>query len=88
MRNTGGWSTSTKAGCRWKSLQPCLWRTASAIESPQHCETLVDKDIELVTHVDPSILGGLVLRVEDKLIDGSTRARLQRLRRNMTTTGV
>ena len=48
---------------------------------------IVDKDIELVTHVDPSILGGLVLMVEDKLIDGSTRARLQRLRRNMTTSG-
>ena len=48
---------------------------------------VVDKDIELVTHVDPSILGGLVLMVEDKLIDGSTRARLQRLRRNMTSSG-
>jgi F-type H+-transporting ATPase subunit delta len=49
---------------------------------------IVNKDIELVTHVDPSILGGLVLMVEDKLMDGSTRARLERLRRNMTTSGV
>ena len=49
---------------------------------------IVNKDIELVTHVDPSILGGLVLMVEDKLIDGSTRARLQRLRRNMALSGV
>ena len=48
---------------------------------------VVNKDIELVTHVDPSILGGLVLMVEDKLIDGSTKAKLQRLRRNMTTSG-
>ena len=48
---------------------------------------IVAKDIELVTHVDPSILGGLVLMVEDKLIDGSTRAKLQGLRRNMTASG-
>jgi F-type H+-transporting ATPase subunit delta len=49
---------------------------------------IVDKDIELVTHIDPSILGGLVLMVEDKLIDGSTRARLRGLRRNMIGSGL
>lgn len=46
---------------------------------------IVGKEVELVTHVDPAILGGLVLMVEDKLIDGSTRARLNGLRRSMTT---
>ena len=45
---------------------------------------IVEKEVELVTHVDPAILGGLVLMVEDKLIDGSTRARLNSLRRSMS----
>jgi len=30
--------------------------------------------------VDPSILGGMVIRIGDQMLDGSTRARLQDLR--------
>jgi len=33
--------------------------------------------------VDPSILGGVVVRVGDKLVDGSIRTRLKRLRREL-----
>lgn len=33
--------------------------------------------------VDPSIIGGLVVRVGDKLVDGSIRTRLKRLRREL-----
>lgn len=36
--------------------------------------------IALVVEVDPSLLGGLVVRVGDRLIDGSVRGRLERLR--------
>ena len=32
------------------------------------------------TQVDPSILGGLIVRIGDRLVDGSTRARLRALR--------
>jgi len=32
---------------------------------------------------DPSLIGGLVLRVEDRMIDGSVRAQLERIRRRM-----
>ena len=38
------------------------------------------KRITLETQVDPSILGGLVVRIGDRLVDGSTRARLRALR--------
>ncbi len=40
---------------------------------------LIQKEVLLDTRVDPSVLGGLVMRVGDKLIDGSTRTRLQQL---------
>lgn len=41
---------------------------------------LVGRKIVLTTRVDPAILGGLVARVGDKLIDGSTKSRLDALR--------
>lgn len=42
----------------------------------QLLKDMVGKEIRLTTRVDPSILGGLVARVGDKVIDGSTRTRL------------
>jgi F-type H+-transporting ATPase subunit delta len=39
--------------------------------------------IALDVEVDPSLLGGLVVRVGDRLIDGSVRGRLQRLRNQL-----
>ena len=41
--------------------------------------------IELETQVDPSLLGGLVVRVGDRLIDGSVRGRLERLRNQLVS---
>ena len=39
--------------------------------------------IALDTEVDPSLLGGLVVRVGDLLMDGSVRGRLERLRNQL-----
>ncbi len=39
--------------------------------------------IELNVQIDPSLLGGLVVRVGDRLIDGSVRGRLERLRNQL-----
>ncbi|MFN8533120.1 MAG: ATP synthase F1 subunit delta [Dehalococcoidia bacterium] len=44
---------------------------------------LTGKQIRLETAVDPSIMGGLVARFGDKLIDGSTRTRLIALRQRL-----
>jgi F-type H+-transporting ATPase subunit delta len=38
------------------------------------------KQVTVETQVDPSILGGLVVRIGDRMVDGSTRARLRTLR--------
>ncbi len=38
------------------------------------------KTVEVETEVDAALLGGTVIRIGDRLIDGSTRGRLRRLR--------
>jgi F-type H+-transporting ATPase subunit delta len=46
-------------------------------------EQLTGGQVELETAVDPDLLGGVVVRVGDRLIDGSVRGRLERLRRQL-----
>ncbi|HYH91537.1 MAG TPA: ATP synthase F1 subunit delta [Candidatus Saccharimonadales bacterium] len=41
--------------------------------------------IALDVQVDPSLLGGLIVRVGDRLIDGSVRGRLERLRNRLVS---
>jgi len=41
------------------------------------------KDVEVKVVVDPSVLGGVVSRVGDLVIDGSVRHRLEQLREQM-----
>lgn len=41
---------------------------------------LVGKKVELRLHTDPEIIGGLVAKIGDEVIDGSVQARLRRLR--------
>ena len=47
--------------------------------------SLTGKDVLLDSRVDPSILGGLVMRVGDRLIDGSTRSKLEALGKELQT---
>jgi F-type H+-transporting ATPase subunit delta len=44
---------------------------------------LVRREVVLTTKVDESILGGLVIQIGDRLLDGSTKARLDGLRTRM-----
>ena len=44
---------------------------------------LVKKEVVVSTQVDESILGGLVIQLGDRLLDGSTRSRLDALRNQM-----
>ena len=49
----------------------------------QSLQELIGKEIQLTANVDPSIVAGLVVRVGDRLIDGSARTRLQNLRKSL-----
>lgn len=46
---------------------------------------LVRREVVLTTKVDESILGGLVIQIGDRLLDGSTKARLDGLRNRLQT---
>ncbi len=41
---------------------------------------LVESDVELSVKVDPSILGGVIAKVEDKIFDGSVKTQLEKMR--------
>ena len=43
-------------------------------------ESMTGKTVELVLRVDPEIIGGIVIRIGDQVIDGSVRNKLERLR--------
>jgi F-type H+-transporting ATPase subunit delta len=48
-------------------------------------EQLTGGRVELDLRTDPSLLGGLVVRIGDRLIDGSVRGRLERLRNQLVS---
>lgn len=48
-------------------------------------EELTGSTVDLETSVDPDLLGGVVVRVGDRLIDGSVRGRLERLRSQLAS---
>ena len=41
------------------------------------------RTVELTTNVDPDVLGGIVLRVGNSILDASIRNRLEQLRRQV-----
>ena len=45
--------------------------------------SLTNKQVDGTSVVDPSIIGGIVARIGDQLVDGSTRSRLAALKRNL-----
>jgi F-type H+-transporting ATPase subunit delta len=51
----------------------------------ERLESLTGGRVELEVQVDPSLLGGLVVRVGDRMIDGSVRGRLERLRNQLVS---
>jgi ATP synthase F1 delta subunit len=46
-------------------------------------EEQTGRKVELSTKVDPSVIGGLVMRVGNVVMDGSIRSRLERLRKQV-----
>jgi F-type H+-transporting ATPase subunit delta len=46
---------------------------------------LVGKDVEIRSRVDPAIIGGMVARIGDNLIDGSVSNQLRRLHERLTS---
>ena len=51
----------------------------------QRLSSIVGKQVEIRTRVDPNIIGGIVARIGDTLIDGSVSNQLKRLRTRLET---
>lgn len=60
---------------------------ASRASITRQLETITGKRIILREQVDPALLGGVIARVGDTLIDGSVRRRLELLRRQIAQGG-
>jgi F-type H+-transporting ATPase subunit delta len=60
-------------------------RTTKSIGDQIREET--GRDVELSTNVDPEIIGGIVIRVGNKIMDASVRTKLDNLRRQVATAG-
>ena len=66
--------------------------TAIAIDGTErerlshHLETIVGNKISIKTQIDPDILGGFIARIDDSLIDGSIRNKLEMLKKSLTET--
>jgi F-type H+-transporting ATPase subunit delta len=69
-----------------RGIERAVVRTAVPLDDvaqsamAQQLATATGKQVELSAEVDPSILGGAVIRIGDRLVDGSTRTRLNALR--------
>ncbi len=59
-------------------------QTAALIEA---LKKAVGRNIDLVSHVDPSILGGLIVKVGSRMVDSSLKSKLQRLKLVMKGVG-
>jgi F-type H+-transporting ATPase subunit delta len=46
---------------------------------------LIQREVVMTTRVDESILGGMVIQIGDRLMDGSTRSKLEELRKQIRT---
>jgi F-type H+-transporting ATPase subunit delta len=62
----------------WSSASGTFQRAIQAALSRQ-----LGKDVLAAFHVDPEILGGTVVRVGERIHDGSVRRRLTKLRRHL-----
>ena len=52
-------------------------------EEKKHLDTLFGVEVLPRFRTDPRVIGGLVVRVGDRIMDGSVRRRLQGLRRSL-----
>lgn len=72
------------------TLSGAAAQVTSALPLTEAEQATVKKDVlakagtaDVIFHVDPSILGGLVIKVGDKVLDGSVAGKLEGLRANL-----
>jgi F-type H+-transporting ATPase subunit delta len=46
-------------------------------------ESYLDKQVEMETHVDSEIIGGVLIKIGDRVIDGTVKTRFENMARNL-----
>jgi len=77
----------------YRGIEPAEVTTAvplgdkDRVKLAEHLGAMVGKKVRLKCEVDPSLIGGVVARIGDKLLDGSTRNKLATLKRELVGAG-
>ena len=77
----------------YRGIEPAEVTTAVPLDDKdrvklaEHLGAMVGKKVRLKCEVDPSLIGGIVARIGDKLLDGSTRSKLMALKRELVGAG-
>lgn len=71
-------ATRRRATVKVTSAMPL--EQGQADELRQQFASKLAKEIQMETAVDPALIGGLVIQIEDQVIDNSVRGRLEALR--------
>ena len=77
----------------YRGIEPAEVTTAVPLDDKdkaklaEHLGAMVGKKVRLKCEVDPSLIGGIVARIDDKLLDGSTRSKLMALKRELVGAG-
>ncbi len=74
-------STSSNLTARVSSAVPLTKGEQAALR--EKLEARFSQDLHLRFEVEPSLLGGVVVRVGDKVIDGSVKGRLEALKQTL-----
>ena len=78
---------------QYKGIAKASVTTAVAMDDKQKANVaerlskLTGKKVEISVIVDPQIIGGMIARVDGKIIDGSTRSQLATLNSNLINAG-
>ena len=79
---------------RHRGMERVSVYSAIALEDPEKerivrfVQEMTDSKAVLDAQVDPSIIGGLVIRIGDKLLDGSTKSKLENLKEELETASI
>ena len=72
------------AGIEHASITTAIALAPDQVERlEEQLSTAFGKKVQATATVDPSLIGGVIVRVGDRLVDGSVRSRLKQLRREL-----
>lgn len=76
----------------YRGIETAEVTTATALEEEdrrrlaEHLSAIVGKKVTLKTEVEPRLIGGVIARIGGKLLDGSTRGKLESLKKALGST--